>query len=308
MLAIVTPIYEDSEAATRLFRELRDALGTELFIVAVDDGSLRQVISPEAIAAAGLPGVVLRLKRNVGHQRAVAAGIAYVAERLPEARCVVMDSDGEDVPATIPDLVAGLDSPDVEVVVAHRRSRVETLQFKAAYQLYRLLFRFLTGRAISFGNFMALKPVAVRRLSVMQELGTHLAASVLASRLRMVLCPLDRGARYAGRSKMNFTGLVLHGCRALMIFTEDVLLRTCMLCGAVAVLSVALMLISVILKALDMATPGWFSVALGILLLVLMQTGALTLMTLMLTGVVRGINPIAPDYRQLIGEVLEVPA
>jgi hypothetical protein len=46
-------------------------------------------------------------------------------------------------------------------------------------------------------------------------------------------------------------------------------------------------------------------VALGILLLVLLQTSALTLMTLMLTGVVRGANPIAPDYKPLIDDVLK---
>jgi hypothetical protein len=47
-------------------------------------------------------------------------------------------------------------------------------------------------------------------------------------------------------------------------------------------------LVAIGLKLFSYSTPGWFSVALGILLLVFLQTGALTLMTLMLTGVVRG--------------------
>ncbi|MBK6866364.1 MAG: hypothetical protein IPG98_00005 [Burkholderiales bacterium] len=42
------------------------------------------------------------------------------------------------------------------------------------------------------------------------------------------------------------------------------------------------------LEAGGLLPPGWFSIALGILVLMLMQTGALALMTLMLTGVVRG--------------------
>jgi len=40
-------------------------------------------------------------------------------------------------------------------------------------------------------------------------------------------------------------------------------------------------------------------------LLVLLQTSALTLMTLMLTGVVRGANPIAGDYALLIDTALK---
>ena len=303
-IAIVTPVFEDREASTRLFVELRAALGPDVFIVAVDDGSIRQPVQPDAISAAGLRGVVLRLKRNVGHQRAIATGIAYVADHLPDSVCVVMDSDGEDLPSTIPALLARLDDPNIDVAVAQRKSRVETWRFKAFYEVYKFIFTFLTGRTISFGNFMALKPEAAARLSVMQEVATHVAASVLVSRLRLAICPLDRGPRYAGQSKMNFTGLVLHGCRALMIFAEDVLLRTIMLCGGVAAVSVVAMVLTLILKAINIATPGWASVALGILLVVLLQTSALTLMTLMLTGVVRGISPIAPDYKLLIARVI----
>jgi hypothetical protein len=57
------------------------------------------------------------------------------------------------------------------------------------------------------------------------------------------------------------------------------------------------------LKLADFATPGWFSVALGILLLVFLQTGALTLMTLMLTGVVRAGAPNQIDYHAYIDVV-----
>jgi hypothetical protein len=138
----------------------------------------------------------------------------------------------------------------------------------------------------------------------MQETGTHVAATLLISRLRLALCALDRGPRYAGHSKMNFTGLVLHGCRALMIFAEDVLLRVCLLCFGVATLSVAGMMATVILKSIGTATPGWFSIALGILLLVLLQTSALTLVTLMLTGIVRGGSFATPDHAKLIDAVL----
>ena len=38
---------------------------------------------------------------------------------------------------------------------------------------------------------------------------------------------------------------------------------------------------------MSVATPGWFSIAIGILFLVFLQTGTLTLMTLMLSGVIK---------------------
>ena len=66
---VVAPIYEDREASAKLFSELRAALGPDVFIVAVDDGSVRQPVETDSISEAGLKGVVLRLRRNVGHQR-----------------------------------------------------------------------------------------------------------------------------------------------------------------------------------------------------------------------------------------------
>src|SRR5688500_1610203 len=202
---VVTPVFEDSEASTRLFRELFDAFGGQVHVVAVEDGSVRQPVDIRQMEAIGLSGTVIRLRRNVGHQRAIAVGLGYVAEHLAEAeRVVVMDSDGEDVPASIPELLQTLDRDEIDVVVAKRRTRVETLRFKLFYAVYRRLFELLTGRSISFGNFMALKPNAVKRLAAMQELWTHVASCVLGSRLRIATCALDRGPRYAGQSKMNF--------------------------------------------------------------------------------------------------------
>lgn len=304
-LIVVTPVFEDTEASTILFSELAKACGREVHVVAVDDGSVKQPLTLAGLQAAGLQGVVLRLKRNVGHQRAIATGLAYVADQCRSIdRVVIMDSDGEDLPQTIAALLDDLDTHDVDVTVAQRKSRVETLRFKTFYVVYKLLFKLLTGRRISFGNFMALNETAVRRLASMGELPTHVAGTVLVSRLRWRTCALDRGPRYAGKSKMNFVGLALHGFKGLMIFAEDVLVRVGIACALVALLSLVGVTIAVVLKAVGYATPGWFSVVLGLLLLVFLQTGAITLMTLLLTGITRGSTVVPLDYRLLVDRVL----
>jgi glycosyltransferase involved in cell wall biosynthesis len=306
---VVMPVYEDVEASSRLFHELARSQGKQTYVVAVDDGSVRQPLDVAAISAAGLDGVVVKLRRNVGHQRAIAIGLSYVAEHFgDDVTVVVMDSDGEDTPESITELVAGLSSPDVDVVVGARKSRVESLKFKTFYVVYKTLFSLLSGRKISFGNFMAAKMPAVRRLASMQELWTHIAACVLGSKLRVQTCALDRGPRYAGSSKMNFVGLALHGFRALMVFAEDVLVRVGIACTFVAGLSVAGGVVAMLLKALGFATPGWFSLAFGILLLVFLQTAALTLIILMLSGMIRsgGVLGIG-SYRDFVYEVSHAP-
>jgi len=275
--------------------------------VAVDDGSVKQPLDIRSLEQSGVEGVVLKLRRNVGHQRAIAIGLGYVSEHIqPGQNVVVMDSDGEDMPATIISLLEQLKADDVDLVVAQRKSRVETFRFKAFYAVYKLFFSMMTGRSISFGNFMALKAASVKRLVAMQELSIHVAGAVLASKLRTAVCPLDRGERYAGQSKMNFVGLVLHGFKGLMVFAEDVLVRVGIACAVIAAFSVMGAVAAIILKLLGFSTPGWFSVALGILVLMLLQTGALALMTLMLTGVIRsGTVTTALAYHDFVESVTE---
>ena len=302
---VVMPVYEDREAASRLMKNLWAEYGDAVTVVAVDDGSVRYPTDASVLDEAGIKGVVIKLRRNVGHQRAIAIGLNYVADHMPDCPCtIVMDSDGEDTPESIRELVVPLQSPEVDVVVAERKSRIETWRFKVFYVVYKALFQLLSGRKISFGNFMALKPFAIKRVAAMQELWMHIAACVLTSRLRLKTTPIDRGPRYAGKSKMNFVGLALHGFRALMVFAEDVLVRVGIACSLVAALTVVGSVVAIGLKLAGVATPGWFSVALGILLLMFLQTGAVTLMTLMLTGVVRSGSPNQIDYRGYIEQVL----
>ena len=49
---------------------------------------------------------VLPLRRNLGHQRAIAIGLAYVEQHIDNRCVVVMDSDGEDSPEDVPRLLA----------------------------------------------------------------------------------------------------------------------------------------------------------------------------------------------------------
>jgi glycosyltransferase involved in cell wall biosynthesis len=301
-LIVVIPVYEDVEAASRLLRELAAVLPPGSRMVIVDDGSVAEPIGADALDAAGLAGCVLRLRRNVGHQRALAIGLNYAAEELPADDVLVMDADGEDMPASIASLSATL-RPGVDLAVARRKNRSESLTFRAFYLVYKLLFRVATGREIAFGNFMLMTPAALQRLVAMQELWLHVAACVLNSKLRLRDCPLDRGPRYAGSSRMNFVSLALHGFKALMVFAENVLVRVGIACALVAALAVLGVVAAIVLKSIGFATPGWFSVALGIMLLVFMQTGALTLMTLMLTGVVRSGSVATVAWREFLQAV-----
>ena len=280
-LVIVTPVYEDTESFYQLAQKIESIYQDQATLLAVEDGSLHHLIDLKQCPST-MSLHVLRLKRNVGHQKAIAIGLSYLEDKLSDTtKVVVMDSDGEDRPETINELTKSLEQDNVDIAASVRKSRVESFKFKLFYQVYRLIFRLLTGHNIRFGNFMALKMSAMKRLLTYAELPTHVAGTVILAKCRINTVPIDRGPRYAGQSKMNFAGLVLHGLRALMIFADFVLVRLGLASLIFIVIITFVIMATIFLKSIGMATPGWFSIALGMLTLLLIQIAAFVLMFLM---------------------------
>ncbi len=282
--AVVTPVYEDGDSFASLCRDLaRLDAGVQLEVLAVDDGTIGAPPAVDAIRDAGLAGRIVRLKRNSGHQTAIWVGLAAAASEPRYAGAIVMDSDGEDRPENVSQLVAGIGS-DCNAVVARRGRRTESLPFRVFYRLYRRFFRLLTGREIRFGNFCALDRRALLRLTAMQETRIHLAAALIKSRLRRVEIPCDRGARYDGRSRMNFYDLALHGIRAVAVFDDAVLTRMGAVCAGAAISGVLVFLVGVVLKLSGQTPPGWLTFVTGFLVLVFLQTAILSLVALIMNA------------------------
>jgi polyisoprenyl-phosphate glycosyltransferase len=307
-LCVVMPAFEDSVSCARLLGDLAARFDRRLRVVAVDDGSIHDQLDATHLRDAGVNGTVLHLRRNVGHQRALTIGLGYALETARDGELfVLMDGDGEDRPQNVDDLLRMFGAGGVDVVVALRRTRLEGRLFRVLYGVYRSLFALLTGQRIGFGNFMIMSRFAALRLVAMRELSTHIAAAVLASKLRIGGCAIDRGPRYAGRSRMRFVDLVLHGFRAMTVFSDTVLVRVSIASGTVGLLSCALIVVAVLLKLAGFSTPGWFSIAVGILSLMVLQAATLALLTLALTGLSRSGRVVEQgDYRHYIERELPV--
>ena len=302
---VITPYFEDP-AGPHFCEQLAKKCGRDQVVVIVDDGSIQTLIQKEDLSKHGLNGYIIRLQRNVGHQNAISVGIAYAVENIDFDHMVVMDSDGEDQPQDISTLVESLKTHRNDVAVAERVSRVETLTFKTFYLIYQFIFRVLVGRNISFGNFMVMTKPAANRIARSPESRIHLAASIINSKLRVVKVPLDRGARYAGQSKMNMVSLTLHGIRSIMIFAESVLVRITLFCAAFAGAILVAMAIMVVAKIIGVTILGWYSTISGILLLMLFQVAIMALLVLLLAGNMRSKPIESLDHNELIETVIKI--
>ena len=284
-LAVLIPVFNDWDCVALLIPRLDAALkacASESELVLIDDGSTIPV--PENLLRAPLENLravrVLHLRRNLGHQRAIAIGLYHVYQEIPCRAVVVMDGDGEDRPEDIARLVEALDrSHDRNVIFAARTRRMETLVFKTFYHLYRAAHRLLTGVAVRVGNFSIVPHAALSRLMVNSELWNHYAAAVFRSRLAHEMVPLARDRRLSGRSRMNFTALIVHGISAIAVFSDVVsvrLLIAAALSGIVSLLLIAA--VASVRFCTNLAIPGWATFATGFLLVISIQAVMLSVM------------------------------
>jgi glycosyltransferase involved in cell wall biosynthesis len=301
-LVIVVPVFNDWDAFAHLIRDIDSTVPNtvrDLKIVAVDDGSTEPI--PENFSASlELQRVrsvsLVSLKCNLGHQRAIAVGLAQVADTQADA-VMIMDGDGEDRPQDMRLLIDQHYAQPNHIIAASRMRRSEGFFFRLFYALYKRLFRLLTGQDISFGNFSLIPIRLVKKLLYTPPIWNHFAAAVLRSRLPLSLVPSTRGKRYAGKSKMNFVNLVVHGLSAISVFSEAMLTRILLFfvlaigAGAVVTLTaIALRLFT------GLATPGWATSVVGSVAVISLQALLLTMMSAFL--VLGNRSTILPTPKQ----------
>jgi polyisoprenyl-phosphate glycosyltransferase len=314
-ITIVMPVYEDWESAAILCSAIDTCLTGYPAIAAslllVDDGSTRAESNAFAGARRAIKSThLLRLRRNLGHQRAIAVALAYVQQNLPGDAVVVMDADGEDLPEDIPRLVEAFETcPGPVTVFAERGRRIETIAFKLFYGCYRLLHRMLTGRGIRFGNFSLLPREHINSIVAYPELWNHYAAAVLKARLPYTTIRADRGKRLRGKSQMNFVGLVIHGLSAL--FASYEIVSTRLLVGT-AILGFTFFCLLLVVAGIrlftHLAIPGWATFTGGLLFILVTQSIAALLtiiFSVMMSRNNLGFLPIR-DYEYFVADCVQL--
>jgi polyisoprenyl-phosphate glycosyltransferase len=284
-VVVLLPLYNDWESLELLLVDLDGQLarhGVQAQALVVDDCSPEQ--PGELFCLGPLKSLatvdVLPLRRNLGHQRAIAIGLAYVEQHIDNRCVVVMDSDGEDSPEDVPRLLARFEQEGGDkIVFAERTKRSETIIFKIFYLIYRWLHFLLTGVHVRVGNFSVIPPARLQSLVTVSELWNHYAAAVFKSRQPRCGMPTQRAKRLSGRSRMNFVGLVIHGLSALSVFGETIGARLLILNSVVFLVGLIAIIATMVLRlGMNVGIPGWATNVVGILVIIMLQTLMLTVL------------------------------
>jgi polyisoprenyl-phosphate glycosyltransferase len=299
-IALVIPVFNDWESVSELLLALDrlPALSALAFhVILVDDGSDQRgqlALDPRRLLRVKHLEV-LRLVCNLGHQRAIAVGLAAAAALPDLGGVLVMDSDGEDRPEDIPALLAAAAGHARHIVCARRSKRSEPRLFRAFYLCYKTAFRLLTGQRIDFGNFCFIPASALKSVVYNPATWNHLAASILRSRIPVCSIDAERGRRFAGQSHMNFTALMLHGMSAISVYADLVTVRLVLAMVGVAGIAVAGIAAVVAVRLFtDLSIPGWASNVVVALMTMAMESVVFATIAAFMLLNARSAKPVIP--------------
>lgn len=282
----LTPVYNDWESFEILANELNQVqkeLNINLKIIVINDGST-DIVS-HSILENNSNLEIKNLKINVGHQRAIGIGLQYIFnEEKNYDFVVVMDSDGEDNPKQIVELLNKAEQESSrKIIFAQRKKRTESLVFRTGYFFYKSTFKFLTGQVINFGNYSIIPKELLSRVVHQGNLWNHYSGGIIQAKIPYGKILLDRGKRYKGQSKMNFNSLVLHGLSSISVYFDLLSVRILKL--SLYGIGTCLLAVSYILYQklfTDNAIPGWASSLILIISSIILQLFSVTLIVLLL--------------------------
>lgn len=307
-LFVVIPVFNDWESCQLLIEAIREKNTPDFFrsltFCWVNDGSTAS--APKNLLRVQSHDFVVELTRNVGHQKAIALGIAYVARHFPHQPILVMDADGEDQPQHL-SLLEARGKTTNTIVFARRTKRHEGFIFQFFYRIYKLVFRMLTGKSIAFGNFSYIPAHLTGRVAHVSEIWNHFSGGIIKSRIPYSSIPLERGRRLAGESKMNFTSLVLHGLSAVAVHADTMAVRLMLFCiGLVCLSVVSIISVSLLKFFTPFTSPGWATTVVTGFSSLIMQSFLVSLLLLFVVLMYRTQKLFIPakDYSDYISRII----
>jgi polyisoprenyl-phosphate glycosyltransferase len=221
VFSIVTSIFNESKSLPELYRRVSqtmDSTGEEWELILVDDGSVDgsvDLILDLARRDAKVRPVIFA--RNFGHQIGITAGLDYSRGQA----IIIMDSDLQDPPEVIQDMIAKW-REGFEIVYAVRSEREGEGWFKlfTASLFYRLIARITdVDIPLDAGDFRLMDRKVVSVLNKMRERHRFLRGMSAWVGFRQTGVPYRRAARFAGETKYPFRKMLRLAITAITGFS-----------------------------------------------------------------------------------------
>ena len=168
---------------------------------------------------------IINLKKNIGSQKAIATAIKYIDKNKKKfnSKFIIMDSDGEDDPNKIVDILYLLKkNKSIKIITLNRSIRKESLFFSVLYELHLFITFLFTFNYIRFGNFTFINSKIVNKISKKKDLWLAYAATLNKFFKNKQKITAPRKKRISGTSKMSYVNLLEHSVKTQSVYKKNI--------------------------------------------------------------------------------------
>ena len=267
--SVVAPVYNEAETLPHFYRRVisvMEGLGESFELVLVDDGSRDDSFATMRALAREDPRVkVISFSRNFGHQIAITAGL----DAASGDAVIVIDSDLQDPPEVIADLVAEWQQGS-EVVYAVRAERHGETRFKLATAklFYRMLSRITSVRIPhDTGDFRLMDRRAANAMRSLREHHRFMRGLSAWVGYRQSGVKYVRQERFAGKTNYPFRKMLKLAIDATTSFSYIPLQLATTIGFIIAGLSVLGIILAIILRLANRTVAGQATTLVAVLFL-----------------------------------------
>jgi len=266
MIGIILPFHNEEKVFNFFLNDLNDNLSKLKFdfkLIFIDDFSSDKTIDiiKNFNFHKNISFNIIRNFSNLGNQKSIKSGLDYaIKNHKTISKFIIMDTDGEDNPANIKDLIENSDNNSI--VVAKRGSRINSFLFLFSYKIYKIFFKILIGKKLDFGNYSIISRNVANHLVHLNFV--HYSAFLLKLKYQIKKIKIDRAKRISGNSKVNFNFLIYHALFSILEVSEILFLRILKLFIILTVLLTFLAFYILYVKFIvGITVPGWASILLS---------------------------------------------
>jgi glycosyltransferase involved in cell wall biosynthesis len=270
-LAIVAPCYNEEaalkESLDKLVIKIKELITKGMvkessYLLVVDDGS-KDASYSILQAAVGKHVKVLKLAGNVGHQRALLAGMHWVTDKCDVM--ISMDIDLQDDPGTIDKMLEEYTKGN-DIVYGVRDNRDADSWFKknSALLFYRLMQTMGVGLMYNHADFRLLSNHVLREFSRYREVNLFLRGIFPMMGFPNTKVFYQRQERTAGESKYPLRKMLHLAMDGITSFSNRPLKWISMIGLIIFIISLILSVWVLWVVVTGRSVPGWASITLPI--------------------------------------------
>ena len=226
---ILIPVYNDWKSLNKLLIEVDKSLkniknfNTEILIL--NDKSTEKYYINKKNFLSIRKISMLTLKKNLGSQKAIAAGLNYLKKSKNKFFVTIMDADGEDNPKEIEKMLNLAVEYENCVITSNRKKRKESLLVVLLYRIHLLITFVFTFKLISFGNFTTFSSNnIIKLLSNNSSWYAHSSSVLKNCEIKKVYAKREK--RYFDKSKLNLMSLMEHSLRVNAVFFSRIFINS----------------------------------------------------------------------------------